>query len=204
MRPSSRTASRSSASSATDASMRPREKSSMSRPCTTVHSPLVHVAGNDGDEPLGDAVGAVGRHRHAHPVVRRRCRAPSAHVVDGGVRRRRRARQAARLDDRRTALLDGRDEVVLEPGLVVDQLGGVLAGDLAVEQVGVLRRRVVAPDRHLLDVGHVHAELGGELSDGPVVIEPGHRGEPRRDRSWASCSSRSGSWCWPGCRQPGS
>ena len=51
MRPSSRTASRSSASSATDASMRPREKSSMSRPCTTDHSPLVHVAGNDEMRP---------------------------------------------------------------------------------------------------------------------------------------------------------
>ena len=46
MRPSSFTASRSSASSATDASIRPREKSSMSRPCTIDHSPLLHVAGN--------------------------------------------------------------------------------------------------------------------------------------------------------------
>ena len=51
MRPSSCTASRSSASSATDASMRPREKSSMSRPCTTDHSPLLHVAGKDEMRP---------------------------------------------------------------------------------------------------------------------------------------------------------
>ena len=53
------------------------------------------------------------------------------------------------LDDGRAPLLHGRDEVVLEPGLVVDHLGGVLAADLGVEEVGVLGGRVVAPDRHL-------------------------------------------------------
>ena len=49
--------------------------------------------------------------------------------------------------------------------------------DLGVEHVGVLRGRVVAPDRHLRDVGRLDAGLGGELGDGPVVVEPGHRRE---------------------------
>ena len=181
MRPSSFTASRSSASSATDASIRPREKSSMSRPCTIDHSPLVHVAGNDGDQPLGDAVGAVGRHRHAHPVAVAGAEHPVAHVVDGGVGRRRRARQAAGLDDRRTALLHGRDEVVLEPGLVVRRA----------------RRRSCPTTSQWNRSGYCVAEwlpqiviflmsvtctssLAGELADGPVVVEPGHRREPRR------------------------
>ena len=58
-------------------------------------------------------------------------------------------RRAAGLDDRGAALGDGRDEVVLDPGLVAHDLGGVAAADLGVEQVGVLRGGVVAPDRHL-------------------------------------------------------
>ena len=46
----------------------------------------------------------------------------------------------ARLDDRRAALADGGEEVVLVPLHVVDGLGGVLAAHLRVEQVGVHRR----------------------------------------------------------------
>ena len=42
----------------------------------------------------------------------------------------------ARLDDRRAALGDGRDEVALQPGLVVDELGGGPAGDLAWKMSG--------------------------------------------------------------------
>ena len=56
-------------------------------------------------------------------------------------------------------------------------LGGVLPVDLGVEDVGVLRGRVVAPDRHLADVGDGDAGLGGELRDGAVVVEAGQRRE---------------------------
>ena len=59
-----------------------------------------------------------------------------------------------------------------------DDLGGVLAADLGVEQVGVLGGGVVAPDRHLLDVGDRGAGLGGQLRDRPVVVEAGQRREP--------------------------
>ena len=57
-------------------------------------------------------------------------------------------------------------------------LGGVAAADLGVEQVGVLGRGVVAPDRHVPDVGDGGARPGGQLRDRPVVVEPGQRREP--------------------------
>jgi hypothetical protein len=64
--------------------------------------------------------------------------------------------------------------------VVADCLVGVAAADLAVEQVGVLRSRVVAPDRHLLDVGDLGVELLRDLGDGAVVVEPRHRREATR------------------------
>ncbi len=74
-------------------------------------------------------------------------------VVDRGARGRRRAGGAARVDDRRAALGDGRDELVGDPLLVADRVPRRLAVDLRVHQVGVLRRRVVAPDGHVRDLG---------------------------------------------------
>ena len=53
IRPSSVTASRSSASSAVEASMRAREKASISRPWTMVHSPCLVVTGNEETRPSG-------------------------------------------------------------------------------------------------------------------------------------------------------
>ena len=46
------------------------------------------------------------------------------------------------------ALLHGRDVRVLDPRLV-DELRRGLAVDLGVHEVGILRRGVVAPDRHV-------------------------------------------------------
>ena len=50
--------------------------------------------------------------------------------------------------------------------------------DLRVDQVGVLGRRVVAPDGHVLDLGDRGAGLVRELGDRAVVVEADHRGEP--------------------------
>ena len=99
-------------------------------------------------------------------------------MVDRGVGGRGGAGGAARLDDRRAALLHRGDEVVLDPVAVADRLGGVGALDLGVEHVRVLGGRVVAPDRH---VGHVTdrgTRLLGDLGDGAVVVQAHHRGEP--------------------------
>ncbi|CKQ80443.1 Uncharacterised protein [Mycobacterium tuberculosis] len=37
---------------------------------------------------------------------------------------------------------------------------------------------MIAPDRHLLDVGDRRAGLGGQLRDRPIVVQPGERREP--------------------------
>ena len=83
-------------------------------------------------------------------------------------------RGAAGLDHGRTALLDVRDEGLLEPGVVGDDLGGRLAADEGVGEVRILRRGVVAPDGDVLDDGVVGAGLGGELRLGAVLVEAGH------------------------------
>jgi hypothetical protein len=36
---------------------------------------------------------------------------------------------------------------------------------------------VVAADGHFLDRPDRHAQLGGQLTDGTVVVQPGHRGK---------------------------
>ena len=132
------------------------------------------------DDPLRHAVAAVARDRHRHPVAVGCAERPRPDVVDGGVGGRRGRRRAPRLDDGRAALGDGRDERAVDPFVVTDRLVGVAPTHLAVEQVGVLRRRVVAPDRHPPDVGDRRAELLGDLRDRPVVVEPCHRREPTR------------------------
>src|SRR5690606_15746209 len=69
---------------------------------------------------LPDPVAAVGGHAHRDPGALPRALGRVAHVVDGGAGRGRRGGEAARLDDRRAALLHRGDERLLEPGLVVD------------------------------------------------------------------------------------
>ena len=54
----------------------------------------------------------------------------------------------------------------------------------------------------LVTVGDRLAELVGELGDRPVVVEAHHRGEALARARRARSTSRSGSWCWPGCRRP--
>src|SRR5215813_311672 len=100
------------------------------------------------DDARLDAVAAVRRNAHRYPVAVGRAERPVAHVVDRGGPGRRRARGAARLDDRGAALLHGRDERRLIP-ILVDQAQGGLAADARMVQVWILRRRVVAPDRDL-------------------------------------------------------
>ncbi len=93
IRPSARTASRSSASSAALASMRAREKSSISRPCTISQRPPEQRTGNRRHEAFGHAVGAVRDDGHADPVAVCGAERPVAHVVDRGVRGRGRRRR---------------------------------------------------------------------------------------------------------------
>ena len=70
--------------------------------------------------------------------------------------------------------MHGRNEVVFEPCLIVDLGGSDFTVDFAVKEVGVLRGRVVAPDRHLLHIVDARTGLLRNLSHGTVVIEAGH------------------------------
>ena len=98
------------------------------------------------------------------------------HALDGGVGGRGGRGGATGVDDGSATLGDGRDEVVLDPGLL-DQLAGLLATDLGVEQVGVLGGGVVAPDGHVLDVVDRGIHLAGQLGLGAVVVQTRQGGE---------------------------
>src|SRR5699024_5210912 len=100
-----------------------------------------------------------------------------AGVVDGGVRSRGGRGGTTGVDDRRTSLGHGGDEVLGDPVLVTDGLGGGPAGHGGVEDVRVLGGRVVAPDGQVRDVGDSGAGLGRQLAHRPVVVQAGHRGE---------------------------
>ena len=109
-------------SSSTVLSIRACENSGTSSPCTISYSPSGAAARERGDDPLLDAVGAVGRHRHRDPVAVGGAVHPVVHVVDRGVGGRRRGRGAARLDDLGAALADARDVLVGDPRLVADRV----------------------------------------------------------------------------------
>ena len=76
-----------------------------------------------------------------HPVV---------HVIDRRRGGRSRRGSAARLDDGRAALLHRGDEGVLEPARLHHRQRR-LAVNRGVMQIGILGRRVIAPDDDLLD-----------------------------------------------------
>ena len=91
-----------------------------------------------------------------------------------------RPRQAARLDDRRAALADGRDEHVRVPVGVVDPVLQRLAVDGGEAVIRVHRRRMVAPHHQLLDAGDGDAGLDRQLRQRAVVVQAQHRGEVLR------------------------
>ena len=76
--------------------------------------------------PSLDPVGAVGGNPHRDPVALGRAEHPVVDVVDRRVGGRGGAGGAARLDDLGAALGDARDELVGDPGLVVDRVPGAL------------------------------------------------------------------------------
>src|SRR6267378_327881 len=129
------------------------------------------------DHAFRDAVAAVGGDAHRHPVALARAADPVAHVVDGRVGRR---GQPARVDDRGAALLDGGNEGLLEPALVVDHRPDLLAVGFGLEDVRVLGRRVVSPDGDFSNRADGLRHLVRCLRHGPVMVEAHHAGELRR------------------------
>ena len=100
-------------------------------------------------------------------------------VVNGGGGGRSGRRGAPGGDDGGAALGDGRNEVVLHPGAICENVGDRGALDRRLRNVGVLGRGVVAPHGDLVQIRHVTLGLGGQLRQGAVVVQTGHRGEAR-------------------------
>ena len=69
-----------------------------------------------------------------------------------------------------------------------------------VEDVGVLGRGVVAPDRQPSRCRRPSTPVRGQLGQRAVVVEARHRGEPVAPGRRARGTSRSARWCWRGCR----
>ena len=190
--PSCLTASRSSASSATEASIRPREKSSMSRPCT-ICVPAVRARDREGgDQALGHAVASRRRAPPSTPSRRRRCRATQSRTWSMAAL----AADAADEAPRASMIAAPRFCTVgmksfSSQSWSSDDLGGVLArrprrgrGRGTGWPSGCPRSSSC-----VMSVT-VRAGLGGELGDRPVVVEPGHGGEALRRRCPARCSWR--------------
>ncbi len=184
----SRTAARSDSSSSVVTPMRPCAKSLWSRPSTTDHAEPSERTGNPNARPSGTPYSPSGDHRQRRPVAFGRrahdartesTTALAADAADDG---------APRLDDLRAALLDGGDELALEPRRVRDDLGGRRAVDAGVLEVGELRGRVVAPDGHARHRRHRRRRPGEPAGSGPGSgrggswRRSGRRGSPGRGR----------------------
>ena len=83
---------------------------------------------------------------------------------------------ATGLNDGGTTLLDGLDEVALEPGGVHLAVDG-LAVDGGVVDIGVHGGGVVTPDDDVLDLVGGDAALGADHAHHAIVVEAGHGGE---------------------------
>ena len=124
-------------------------------------------------ETLGDSVLTVGEDGHGGPL------AVSSvdevmDVVNGGSSGRGGRRGSTSGDDGGSALLDGGDEGVLNPGLVVDDLSSGLSVDQSVSNGGVLGGRVVTPDGKVLNGSDGSSSLQGELSQTARVVQTSH------------------------------
>ena len=73
-------------------------------------------------------------------------------------------------------MLHRRDEVVFVPRLI-DQLDCRLALNACIKKVGVLRRRMITPDRHIGDVGIDRTGFLSDLRDSTIMIKTRHSGE---------------------------
>src|SRR5579859_1329431 len=58
--------------------------------------------------------------------------------------------------------------------MIRDYLRRWFAVDYGVLKIGILRRGVIAPNRHISHPGHIHAGFASQLRFGAVLIEPGH------------------------------
>ena len=100
-------------------------------------------------------------------------------MVDGSVGRRGRRGGAPCFNNGSASLLYRGNKTVFVPSLI-DEIDGFFILDPGVEQVGVLRCRVIPPDCHASDVINGGARFLCNLCRGAVVIEARHGGKVAR------------------------
>ena len=96
-------------------------------------------------------------------------------MVESGIGRRSRRRQAAGIDHRRTALLYDLDKFLAQPGHMADDIGHRAATDSGVFGIRILGGAVIAPNRHIGHLRNLDPGLLRQLGLGAVLIETGHR-----------------------------
>jgi len=129
-------------------------------------------AGEAEHDAFGDAVGTVGGNTHGDPFVG--AQHPVMDVVDGGIGGRSGGRQAPGINNGGAPRAHGGQEHVVVPHRIIHQrLDAVtVGGGKAV--VGVHGGGVVAPHHHLFDGRNSTTGLGGQLGQGPVVVQTQH------------------------------
>src|SRR5439155_16414039 len=131
----------------------------------------VAANGEGTDESLRDAVTAVGANTDAVPIVGGRRINHGTDAVDDRVGGAAGAGGAAGFEDGRAPLLHRGEERAFQPGFVPDDLRREFATDSRVEEIGILRRGVVAPDGDMGDGRGVHTRFFSELRFCAVFIE---------------------------------
>ena len=136
--------------------------------------------GGDGegvDDSLGDSVRSIGRNGHGHESVGGSANNPITHVIDGSNSSRGSRRETTGLDDGSAALLNVRNELTLEPGIIGNLGSSLLTIDGGVRGIRVLSGRVVTPDDDVLDRRGRNAGLSSKESLGSVMVKTSHGGE---------------------------
>jgi hypothetical protein len=134
----------------------------------------VAADGEGADEAFLDVVAAVGADRNAMPITGRSGFDDGADGVDDGVGGAGGAGESARFKNRCAALLDGGDEFAFEPWFVGDGLSSGAAIDFGVVEIGILGRRMVAPDGDVGNGGDFDAGFFCELRFGAVFVKASH------------------------------
>lgn len=125
-------------------------------------------------EAFFDAVRTIGADSNGVPVTSRSWGDEALDGVEGSVGSGSRGRCAASFDDGSSTLLDGGDEITLEPLHVSDHVGYSAAIDFGVGEIRILSGGVVAPDAHVSDFRNMHAGFGSELAFCTVLVEASH------------------------------
>jgi len=133
------------------------------------------------------------RHRDRRPVAGGGRRSSDTTVSIAGCRRRRR-RGATGLDDRRTALLHGGEEVPVKPLVVGDDVRRRPCRDTGVGEIRELGGRVVAPDGQVGDRRGPGRQPCSPAGSWPVLVEARH-GEPAVGRHSEAGPGRRHSCC---------